>query len=101
MSLKAIELQIALPKTFEAGKIAEQQQQQSQLAQNYAAEGSAKELTEKRTYVNKNEDKQDVMIAEDSCHRDSVNHINRKKKQENSQHSSHHPYKGILIDYNG
>ena len=34
MSLKAIELQIAIPKTFEAGKVAEQKQQQSQVAQD-------------------------------------------------------------------
>ena len=31
MSLKGIELQIAIPKTFDAGKIAEQKHQQTQL----------------------------------------------------------------------
>ena len=36
MSLKGIELQIAIPKTFDAGKIAEQKQQQSQLNQDHA-----------------------------------------------------------------
>ena len=36
MSLKGIELQIAIPKTFEAGKISEQKQQQSQLDQDQA-----------------------------------------------------------------
>ena len=36
MSLKGIELQIAIPKTFDAGKIAEQKQQQSQLNQDLA-----------------------------------------------------------------
>ena len=36
MSLKGIELQIAIPKTFDAGKIAEQKHQQSQLNQDQA-----------------------------------------------------------------
>ncbi|MBM7586858.1 phenylalanyl-tRNA synthetase beta subunit [Bacillus pakistanensis] len=94
MSLKAIELQIALPKTFEAGKIADQQQQQSQLAQNYAAEESVKELTKKRIRVSSNEAKQDVTTMKEPSQRNSVD---KSIKQENSLH----PYKGILIDYNG
>ncbi len=44
MSLKGIELQIAIPKTFDAGKIAEQKQQQSQLNQDLA-----NALTERQT----------------------------------------------------
>ena len=36
MSLKGIELQIAIPKTFDAGKIAEQKHQQTQLNQDQA-----------------------------------------------------------------
>ena len=47
MSLKGIELQIAIPKTFEAGKISEQKQQQSQLNQDLAQLQSEKEICEK------------------------------------------------------
>ena len=36
MSLKGIELQIAIPKTFDAGKIAEQKHQQTQLNIDHA-----------------------------------------------------------------
>lgn len=36
MSLKGIELQIAIPKTFDAGKIAEQKHQQTQLNLDHA-----------------------------------------------------------------
>ncbi|WP_233201328.1 hypothetical protein [Sporosarcina sp. P13] len=48
MSVKSIELQIAIPKTFEAGKIAEQKQQQSQINQQHA-----NALTEKQALKNK------------------------------------------------
>ena len=44
MSLKGLELQIAIPKTFDAGKIAEQKQQQSRLNQDFA-----NVLTERQT----------------------------------------------------
>ncbi len=42
MSLKGVELQIAIPKTFEAGKMADQAQQQTLAQQAHANEALKK-----------------------------------------------------------
>lgn len=44
MSLKLAELQIAIPKTFDAGKIADQIQQQGAISQSNAQAASEKQL---------------------------------------------------------
>lgn len=44
MSLKLAELQIAIPKTFDAGKVADQIQQQSAINQSNAQAASEKQL---------------------------------------------------------
>lgn len=47
MSLKAIEMQVALPRTHDAGKLLEQMQQRGQLQHDLASE-SVKREEEKR-----------------------------------------------------
>ena len=57
MSLKGVELQIAIPKTFDAGKIAEQHQQQCQSTNKlHANEALKKEIERKQLTVNETED---------------------------------------------
>ena len=51
MSLKLAELQIAIPKTFDAGKIADQIQQQSAISQSNAQAASEKQLEKNRETV--------------------------------------------------
>ena len=51
MSLKGVELQIAIPKTFDAGKIAEQMQQQSTINQANAQAASERQLEKNRETV--------------------------------------------------
>jgi len=48
MSLKGVELQIAIPKTFEAGKMADQAQQQVLAQQAHANEALKKEVERKQ-----------------------------------------------------
>ena len=55
MSLKAIELQIAIPKTFDAGKIADQNQQNIINQQINANEALKKEIERKQLAVNESE----------------------------------------------
>ncbi|CAM5570566.1 Elongation factor Ts [Lysinibacillus sphaericus] len=55
MSLKGVELQIAIPKTFEAGKMADQAQQQTLAQQVHANEALKKELERKQKAVNTSE----------------------------------------------
>ena len=62
MSLKGIELQIAIPKTFDAGKIAEQKQQQTQLNQDHA-----NALMERQTVKNRETVLETEEVCENRC----------------------------------
>lgn len=100
MSLKGIELQIAIPKTFEAGKLAEQKQQQSQINQEHAQALNEKELMKNR---------ESVIHSEKSSKTDP----NSKERQQNEEQSKKdndnfeeekktvHPYKGSFVDFTG
>lgn len=101
MSLKGLELQIAIPKTFDAGKLAEQKQQRSQIAQD-----QANVLTEKQAEKNK----ETVLEAEKFAEMDP-NKQNEKNKQEQNDKGNNrnnegekktaHPYKGSFVDFSG
>lgn len=55
MSLKAIELQVALPRTHDAGRVQEQLQQRSQITQDLATREMQKEIKKQETTVLKNQ----------------------------------------------
>ncbi|KAB2337536.1 hypothetical protein F7731_07980 [Cytobacillus depressus] len=104
MSLKSIEMQVALPRTVEVGKIQEQLQQRGQNIQDFANESTYKEEKKKRDSVIKNEHKANVKFTnEDGSDRSSNydgNHPPKKKKR-NDVNKEMHPYKGNVIDYSG
>lgn len=98
MSLKGIELQIAIPKTFDAGKLAEQKQQQSQVNQDLA-----NRLTEEQVLKNR----ETVLEAEASAKADA-DKKNREEQEENEkqrilleEEKTVHPYKGAFVDFTG
>jgi uncharacterized protein YfaS (alpha-2-macroglobulin family) len=101
MSLKAIEMQIALPRTHDAGKIQEQIQQRGQHLQEHAAQRVTKEDELKRKTVIKNKQKQEARLNKDgqSSKEQGESRQPKKKKEELIQHN--HPYKGKVIDYSG
>ena len=101
MSLKSIEMQVALPRTLEATKLHDQLQQRGQLINDQANEEVKKEVEKQRNFVIKNEN-----LAHTTLH----NHKQEHKKDKNEKHSDkekqnvkheHHPYKGNFIDYSG
>lgn len=101
MSLKSIEMQVALPRTLEATKLHDQLQQRGQLINDQANEEVKKEVEKQRNFVIKNEN-----LAYTTLHNQKQEH----KKDKNEQHSDkekqnvkheHHPYKGNFIDYSG
>ncbi|WP_158737716.1 hypothetical protein [Alteribacillus sp. YIM 98480] len=104
MSWKAVELQVAIPRTQDAGKIQEQLQQRSQAAQDRMAAVQEKEHKKERTQVtnkqetNKNhfEKQKDGETSRESCFTGE----NRKAKKEENE-TIDHPYKGKKIDYTG
>ncbi|MGA9228071.1 MAG: hypothetical protein WB217_17115 [Mesobacillus sp.] len=104
MSLKAIEMQIALPRTQDAGKIQEQLQQRGQHLQEHAAQSVKKEDELKRKTVIKNNQKQETRLNKDdrsSNHNQEQSNPDKKKNSENHNKQQNHPYKGKVIDYSG
>ncbi|WP_423410049.1 hypothetical protein AABM38_08895 [Heyndrickxia sp. MSNUG] len=104
MSLKAIEMQIALPRTQDAGKIQEQLQQRGQHLQQHAAQSVTKEDELKRKTVIKNNQKQEARLNKDdgsSNHHQEQRNPDKNKNSETQHIHPNHPYKGKVIDYSG
>ncbi|MBD8031778.1 MULTISPECIES: RNA polymerase subunit sigma [Solibacillus] len=101
MSLKGLELQIAIPKTFDAGKMADQRQQNNILQQMHANETLKKEIERKQLSVNES-DKMDALKDDDeqSEHNQSQTQQNKKNKDQLEQ-KAQHPFKGNLFDFSG
>lgn len=103
MSLKLVELQVALPRTQDLGKIQEQLQQRGQLAQDNLASAQQKEDMEKQKQVNKYDETTKNKLQKDGQNSNGAFNQKKRKKQKEQMHhhESHHPYKGNLIDIEG
>ena len=104
MSLKLVELQVALPKTFDAGKVADQQQQQSALTQSQLAALAEKELLKKRASVNEFDESEKTKLGEHSADDEGENSSDPPKSQAQKTQitqSSPHPFKGHRVDFTG
>lgn len=100
MSLKVIELQIAIPKTFEAGKVAEQKQQQSQLNQEQAQALTERELLKSRESVLQSE--KSAKADADAKDGKQDDDRGRSEKEHNEEGKvTVHPYKGSFVDFTG
>jgi|SRR5690625_2349161 len=102
MSLKSVELQVAIPKMQEASKMQEQMNRQGQQFQEKVAEEQLKEEQLKRERINKQEQvkKRGVTDDKDEQKRDSKSKGDRKQyaKQESIE-KTQHPYIGNRIDF--
>jgi len=99
MGLKGIELQIAIPKTFEAGKIAEQKQQQSQLNQD-----QANALTDRQTLKNREtvlETAEYAKMDSKKKNGDDPQQQNERERNNEEEKKTIHPYKGSFVDFTG
>ena len=102
MSLKGVELQIAIPKTFDAGKIADQHQQNTINQQYHANEQLKREIERKQLSVNESEGLDD--IGDEDEKRSGSEHSPHRQKKKNKQQleqKAQHPFKGNLIDFSG
>lgn len=102
MSLKGVELQIAIPKTFEAGKIADQAQQHVSAQQAHANEALKKEVERKQKIVNTSEGMDEISEDEDAGG-EYLKGIYKKKKKKRDQQEKQakHPFKGNFVDFSG
>ncbi|PLR77661.1 hypothetical protein CU633_09645 [Bacillus sp. V3-13] len=102
MSLKSIEMQVALPRTQDAGRIQEQLQQRGQHLIEHAAESVQKNEEKQRKTVQKNEQKGEVKMSKDeSKKQDDGSKQESKQEKEKKAAKELHPYKGTIIDYSG
>lgn len=103
MSLKSIEMQVALPRTHEAGKLSEQLQQRGHMVNEQAAEQLKKELELKRKGITKQEQKDPAKLHEEPFDKEQTHDESERKKKNKQKQASRqsHPYKGKSIDFNG
>lgn len=105
VSLKAIEMQIALPRTQDAGKIQEQLLQKNLIQQDHATHQGRKEVERKQTTVIGEEQKLPAHFYEKEGSLDKGPNSQQRKKKENKRKTTvnidPHPYKGNSIDYSG
>ena len=104
MSLKAIEMQIALPRTYDAGKLQDQQDQRHQQMYFFASQEAGKDEQRKRTTVIKGEMK--GKIASNKRGKSEPGELDgigdtEKALDETERKYTIHPYKGQSIDYSG
>jgi len=103
MSLKAIELQVALPRTHDAGKMQEQIQQRSQLTHDLAAREMQKEVEKQEKTVIKQKQKDNVKLKkeEKSGNQYELSVLKEQEEETEEQVKMKHPYKGNAIDFSG
>ena len=103
MSLKGLELQIAIPKTFDAGKIADNHQQNTIQQQINANEALKREIERKQTAVNESEDLDGITEEEREKGNGQQSMMNDQKnnKKQPQKEKAKHPFKGNLVDFSG
>ncbi|WP_313891240.1 RNA polymerase subunit sigma [Psychrobacillus sp.] len=100
MSLKAIELQIAIPKTFDAGKVADQLQQQSAVNQANAQAASERQLEKNRETVLQPEETAEASL-DDKGESSAEQERKKREKKEQEKKNTKHPFKGNFVDFSG
>ncbi len=100
MSLKLAELQIAIPKTFDAGKVADQIQQQSAIQQSNAQAASERQLEKNRETVTKSNEASETSSQDEEKERMEQERQNRKKREQEIKETKH-PFKGNFVDFSG
>ncbi|KON68509.1 hypothetical protein AKG34_06565 [Peribacillus butanolivorans] len=107
MSFNAIEMQIALSRTQDAGKIQEQNQQKNLIQQDHAAHQVRKNQERKLKTVVSEEQKLPAHFYEKEGNADKWQFLKKDRQKENKKKTittvkkDSHPYKGIRIDYSG
>jgi len=102
MSLKGVELQIAIPKTMDAGKMAEQHQHNVIQHQLNAQEALKKETLKKQLTVHDTEPTEKLGKDErnSSGNKQHSNNEQARQKQDEIKEATH-PFKGHFIDFSG
>ncbi|TFE03474.1 RNA polymerase subunit sigma [Jeotgalibacillus sp. R-1-5s-1] len=104
MAFKVISLQMSIPKTIEAGRSADQQQQQNAVTQSQLAALAEKDLLRKRASVNRYGESEKAKLKKQSAEEFSDQSQETERPEVKEKHESqkdHHPFKGRRIDFSG
>ncbi|QOR68583.1 hypothetical protein IM538_10965 [Cytobacillus suaedae] len=102
MSLKLIELQVALPRTQDMGKVQEQVNQRSQLQQDLLVNAAQQEEEKKRKQVTKNDELGKTSTGnKKSFGQTTQNKENKNNEKLQDELKEQHPYKGNIVDFVG
>lgn len=100
MSLKSIDLQVALPRTQDAGQLQEQMSKQHQRFQESLVHQQIKQDLLKRRQVNQYERTEGLKVSDEE--EPSSKNPHQDEEEENKEKESKqikHPYLGQKIDY--
>src|SRR5690625_1536840 len=102
MSLKSIEMQVAIPRSQDAGRMQEQMSKQSQQFQETLTKQQLREEVLKRSKVNEYDDVQNLNVDDEDQETTGENkQEQRQRKKEEQQEQVEHPYLGNTIDFSG
>jgi len=106
MGLRSLEMQVAIPRSQDAGKMQEQLSRQGQQFQETLTEQQLREEVIKRHQTNRHEGvlKRNVTDEEKDRQREAEKREKRKKKQGKRMYTHadiKHPYLGRRIDWSG
>src|SRR5699024_5847404 len=105
MGLKSIEMQVAIPRSQDAGKMQEQLSRQGQQFQETLTEQQLREEIIKRHKTNRQEKVLKREVDEDEDRANEQEHQERNEDNEEKQHrlkqKMRHPYLGRQIDWSG
>lgn len=101
MSLKGVELQIAIPKTFDAGKMADARQQSIIQQQLHASDEANRATEKKRTQVIETDNLDSIRDDEEKQSAEQQGHEKQQQQQDSEKVKAQHPFKGNFFDFSG
>ena len=101
MSLKGVELQIAIPKTIDAGKMADHANQLTLRNQEAASDAMIRHLERNRSTVTTTLHAEELHQEKESKHQENNQQNEHEENIKEAKVVSKHPYKGNFVDFSG
>lgn len=103
MGFKSIELQVAIPRSQDAGRMQDQMMRQGQQFQETLTQQKLREEVINRTKVNEYDDvrKKNITDEDEKNKREKEMKKNKKNDKGEENETTNHPYLGKKIDFSG
>lgn len=101
MSLKGVELQIAIPKTFDAGKMSDTANQFTLRNQEAASDAMMRQIERNRSTVTTTLHAEELHQEKDPKQHESEQQEEQEENSIETKVVSKHPYKGNFVDFSG